>query len=61
MNYKEEIKRMTKRIPLSVQNGDYSRTVGYKKVLEMALTVIGKSRPTEVDLIRAYEALRAYE
>ena len=61
VNYKEEIKRMTKRIPLSVQNGDYSRTVGYKKVLELALTVIGKSRPSEVDLIRAYEALRAYE
>jgi hypothetical protein len=61
MNYKEEIQRMTKRIPLSVQNGDHTRTLGYKKVLEMALTVIGKSRPSEVDLIRAYEALRAYE
>ena len=52
---------MTKRIPLSVQNGDYTRTVGYKKVLEMALTVIGKSRASEVDLVRIYEALRAYE
>ena len=61
MNYREEIKRMTKRIPLSVQNGDYSRTVGYKKVLELALNVIGKSRASEVDLIRVYEALRAYE
>jgi len=52
---------MTKRIPVSVLNGDHSRTVGYKRVLEMALTVIGKSRPSEVDLVRVYEALRAYE
>ena len=61
MNYREEIKRMTKKIPLSVQNGDYARTIGYKKVLEMALNVIGKSRANELDLVRAYEALRAYE
>ena len=61
MNYKEEIKRMTKRIPMSVQNGDHIRTIGYKQNLEKALAVIGKSRPSEVDLIRAYEALRAYE
>lgn len=61
MNYKEEIKRMTKRVPLSVLNGDQIRTIGYKKALETALTVIGKSRPTEVDLARAYEILRAYE
>ena len=61
MNYKEEIKRMTKRIPMSVLNGDHNRTVGYKRALEIALTVIGKSRPSEVDLVRAYEALRAYE
>lgn len=61
MNYKEEIKNMTKRIPLSVREGDHNRTIGYKKALETALTIIGKSRASEVDLIRAYEALKAYE
>ena len=61
MNYREEIKRMTQRVPMSVQNGDQIRTIGYKKALELALNVIGKSRASEVDLIRAYEALRAYE
>ena len=61
MNYKEELKRMTKRVPMSVLNGDHVKTIGYKKALELALSVIGKSRPSEVDLVRAYEILRAYE
>lgn len=61
MNYREELNRMTKRIPMSVREGDHNRTIGYKKALENALTVIGKSRASEVDLIRAYEALKAYE
>jgi uncharacterized transporter YbjL len=61
MNYREAIKNMTQKVPMSVRNGDQIRTIGYKKALENALTVIGKSRATEVDLIRAYEALKAYE
>lgn len=61
MNYREEIKSMLKRIPDKVTNGSVNQAIGYKIVAEKAATVSSKSRASELELIRAYEDLKAYE
>lgn len=61
MNYQNEIKKMLSRIPLKVTSGSYNMALGYKIVAEKAGAVAGKSRPSELELLRAYEDLKAYE
>ena len=61
MNYKEEIKRMTSRIPQKVIDGDINKAIGWKIIVEKSLAVARKSRPSEAELMRAYSDLKAYE
>ena len=61
MNHKEEIKRMASRVPQKVMDGDINKAIGWKLVVEKSLATARKSRPSEAELLRAYEALRAYE
>ena len=61
MNYKEEILRMTKRIPQKVIDGDINKAIGWKLVVEKSLSVARKSRASEAELMRAYSDLQAYE
>lgn len=61
MNYKDEIKKMLGKIPFKVTNGSVNQAIGYKIAAEKAMAISGKSRATELELIRAYEDLKAYE
>lgn len=61
MNYKEEILRMTKRVPQKVIDGDINKAIGWKIIVEKSLAVARKSRPSELELERAYSDLKAYE
>ena len=61
MNYKEEIKKLLKRIPEKVINGSTNQAVGYKIVAEKAMTISCKARASEAELMRALADLQAYE
>ena len=61
MNYKEEILRMTKRVPQNVIDGDINKAIGWKIVVEKSVAIARKSRASEAELMRAYSDLKAYE
>jgi hypothetical protein len=61
VNYKEEIKRLLKRIPQKVINGSTNQAIGYKIVVEKAMAVSCKARASEAELMRALADLQAYE
>lgn len=60
MNYREEIKKLTKTIPKSVREGGVMQAGLWKQKAVDALRVAGNSRASNTELINALETLRRF-
>lgn len=54
MNYREEIKRITKTLPKSVVSGGVMTAVRWKDKLGKAMKLVDNPRSTEAELRRTY-------
>ena len=61
MNYREEIKRMSSRVPQKVRDGSIQDAMNWKKIQEKAMLIARKTRATEAELTSAYSQLKQYE
>lgn len=61
MNYREEIKKLTKTIPKSVVDGGVMQAGLWKQKAIDALRVAGNTRASTAELINALEALRRFK
>lgn len=61
MNYKNEIKRLTSRVPFKVINGSTNQAIAYKNAVERALSATSKARPAEAELARVLADLQVFE
>jgi hypothetical protein len=61
MNYREEIKKLTKSVPKSVTEGGVMQAGLWKQKAVDGLRVAGNSRASTAELINALEALRRFE
>ena len=60
MNYREEIKKLTRTIPKSVINGGVMQAGLWKQKAVDALRVAGNPRASSTELINALETLRRF-
>lgn len=60
MNYREEIKKMTKTIPMSVVEGGVMQAGLWKEKAINALQIASNPRATTVELLRAYEEMKRF-
>lgn len=61
MNYREEIKKMTRTIPKSVLEGGVMQSGLWKEKAINALRVANNQRATTVELLRAYEEMQRFK
>jgi hypothetical protein len=60
MNYREEIKKLTKTVPKSVVNGGVMTATLWKQKAVQSLKVANNNRASTTDLINALEVLRKF-
>jgi hypothetical protein len=60
MNYREEIKKLTRTIPKSVMNGGVMTATLWKQKAVQSLKVANNNRASTTDLINALEVLRKF-
>lgn len=61
MNYREEIKKMTSRIPRSVVEGGVMQAGLWKEKASNALKVASNPKATTVELVRAFEEMQRFK
>lgn len=60
MNYREEIKKITRTIPKTVTTGGVMTAVMWKEKVAKALKIASNSRSSEVQLKNVFEELRHF-
>jgi hypothetical protein len=60
MNYREEIKKLTKTVPKSVVDGGVMTATLWKQKAVQSLKVANNNRASTTDLINALEVLRKF-